>query len=163
MMTKAEDFRNTMSLLYRPTTKTLKRIYGVEEIPPDAFTSKPGEADVESLRRVGLKNDEIELFFPFFLTEYWKFAERPESDIVHAIVNEHFKIVEFYDKNPEAYKLDLYKAKVRLWKMTKRFTLKTKIYGELFSMRVLAGKNTESFLDAKMKNVYFWARDYKYL
>jgi predicted NAD-dependent protein-ADP-ribosyltransferase YbiA (DUF1768 family) len=163
MMAKAENFRNTMSLLYRPTTKTLKMIYGVEEIPPDAFTSKPGEADVESLRRVGLKNDEIELFFPFFLTEYWKFAERPESDIVHTIVNEHFKIVEFYDKNPEAYKLDLDKAKVRLWKMTKRFTLKTKIYGELFSMRVLAGKNTESFLDAKMENVYFWARDYKYL
>jgi predicted NAD-dependent protein-ADP-ribosyltransferase YbiA (DUF1768 family) len=161
LMIKAEDFRNTMSLLKRPNMKSLKRIYGIENLPEAAFTSKPGAADIDSMKKAGLKDDEMRLFFPIFLVFYWDFVERPESDIVKTVVEDHLKSFTFYQNNPKSYEPDVDKAQTVLSKISKRVILKSGVDEEIFVASILADKRTNDVFEAKLDRVYYWARVYR--
>jgi len=161
LMIKAEDFRNTMSLLKHPDMKSLKRIYGNPEFPEAAFTNKPGASDVESMKRAGLQDDEMRLFFPFFLVFYWDFVEAPESNIVKNTVEDHFKSYVFYKKNPESYGPDVDKARTVLSKISKKVVLKSEVGEETFVASILACKRTDDVLESKLDRIYFWARVYR--
>jgi predicted NAD-dependent protein-ADP-ribosyltransferase YbiA (DUF1768 family) len=160
LTTKAKDFRNTMSLLKRPSMKILKNIYGVENLPESAITGKPKGSDLNSMRREGLKDDQIILFFPFFLDMYWKFAEKPESDIVMTVVEEYFTGFAFYEENPKLYGPDVEKARTVLIKISKKVGLYPGVDEETFAASILANKRTTAISEAKLDRVYFWARTY---
>jgi predicted NAD-dependent protein-ADP-ribosyltransferase YbiA (DUF1768 family) len=161
MMSMAQDLKNTMLLLKKPTTKDLEVIYSVQGVP-----GNPGIDDILTLHKAGLNSNQIAVVFPLIVAMYMPMRVKKESVLINEEAAAYFDIIlkgGWFDYRVNDYrgrrglKYSFQKAKNRLENVSKLVQLADGVDMKKFVMSILGNKQTRNRADARWNRIYKWS------
>ena len=151
MMSMAQDLKNTMMLLMKPSTSKLEAIYNVHGVK-----ASMGNDDAETLYKAGLNDDQIAIVFPVILGMYIPMQSKTESQLIKDEVAVYFMENDYRGRRNDLNK-DFEIAKSRLGKISKMFQLADGVDQNKFVLSILANRQTSNKNDLRWDRVYKWS------
>jgi len=150
MMSMAQDFKNTILLLKKPTTVDLEVIYSI-----NAIQATPGADDLQSLTIAGLNKEQITVIFPMIVAMYIPMRDKTESILMNEEATTYF--IGNYIGRIKEMKDDLKQAITRLSKLSELLQLADGVDTQKFIMSILGNKQTSDKSDARWNRIYKWS------
>lgn len=149
MINIAQDLKNTMVLIKKPTTQDLEAVYGVKPI-----MKSPSPETRKFLKKAGLDDKQIEIAFPIIIAMSIPMNKKTDQQVVREEADAYFD--QSYVGKKQQFENDLEVAMNRL-KSISGIILEPGASADKFAISILANRQTENKNDVRWNRVFAWS------